>query len=391
MAIYTRKYMLESAADDLTAAETIDNIEAEVSDEVLGIDPVDIENNDVELPEEKAAALSTEVINPVEECYAMMFEEEYNYNSIMRAIGMYELNEAAHGREVLYEAVDVKGFFKRIYDFFANAAKNAAEAIMKIIGDLKSKAVAKKNFMKAENKRLIELGWSDLDKLVYDIDPEKISGGDKTRIAKIIAGNVGWNDDFTTEKLRADKIEIAKEYGLDISDPEKADATKKFKKDILGDKVLVSKATHITLQSVIGEMESSNNIKKVNEAYKGCKKLYMEIMSNLKKQEKEYMAKAASKSEDRIDGNKGLAAVNYNVSRIRFAQSLERSHIMAVIHACVISDVQTISLASAAARKGEAKDKKDTKEYTNSKKSKPEIQHNSATIYRDTFSNINFL
>lgn len=391
MAIYSRKYMLESAPEDTSAADTIDAIETQVSDEVLGLEPKDIENIEVEIPEDKAADIAIDVVNPVEECYAIMFEEEYNYNRIMQTIGLYELNEAAHGREIIYEAADVKGFFKRIYDFFANIAKKAAEAIMKAIGDMKAKAVAKKNFLKAENKRLMELGWPELTNLVYDIDPAKLTGGTKERISKILQGNVSWDDTFDTESLKDDKIKIAKEYGIDVADPDKAEATKKFKKDILGEKMLVSKASHISLQSIMTEMSSSNNFKKVNEAYKECKNMYLDIMSNLKKAEKDYMTKAESKNDDKVDGNRGLAAVNYNVSRIRFAQGLERSHIMAVVYACMVSDAQTIALASSAVKKGIAKDNKDTKEYANSKKAAPEVQHNSATIYRDTFADISFL
>ena len=84
--IYTRKYMREAAADpetqeDVNAAEVVDNIEANVADEILGMEPDQVADVTVEVPEEKQVDIAIDpVADPVSECYAIMFEEEYNYN-----------------------------------------------------------------------------------------------------------------------------------------------------------------------------------------------------------------------------------------------------------------------------------------------------------------------
>ena len=50
-----------------------------------------------------------------ESAYAI-YEFECGHAQIMQAIGMHELQEAAAGREFIFEAADIKGFFKSVKD-----------------------------------------------------------------------------------------------------------------------------------------------------------------------------------------------------------------------------------------------------------------------------------
>ena len=50
--------------------------------------------------------------DPVAECMIAIYESEHNWNAIMQAIGSREMLEAARGREMVMEAVDVMGFFE---------------------------------------------------------------------------------------------------------------------------------------------------------------------------------------------------------------------------------------------------------------------------------------
>ena len=90
----------------------------------------DQDANAFEQDEAHAAEFGTsygaeEVADPeeiVDESFMAIAEAEINFNKIMMAIGVHEISEAAAGRDVIYEAVDVKGLFARakkwVVDFF---------------------------------------------------------------------------------------------------------------------------------------------------------------------------------------------------------------------------------------------------------------------------------
>ena len=68
----------------------------------------------------------------------IIYETEYNWNSLMRAIGIFELASVeAHG-EVIYEAVDIKAFFRKIKEFFKGLLEKIGRLFKKIIEKVKS-------------------------------------------------------------------------------------------------------------------------------------------------------------------------------------------------------------------------------------------------------------
>ena len=51
--------------------------------------------------------------------YAIVAENEANYNAIMKAVGIAELAHfESTGEEMMYEAADIKGFFGKLKEFF---------------------------------------------------------------------------------------------------------------------------------------------------------------------------------------------------------------------------------------------------------------------------------
>lgn len=387
MAIYSRKYMLESAPEeDITAADTIDAIEAEVSDEVLGIEPKDIDNVEVEIPEDKASDPDVVVSDPIEECYAIMFEQEYNYNQIMQTIGMYELNEAAHGRSVLYEAVDVMAFFKRIKDFFVNAAKAVAEGMMKAIAKAKSWVKDLRAFATKEHEKYLKAGWEKMsDVQVYNFNKSKLSC-DKSKMDEIAKANIDLKsdkadkNDLSSDKLNDAKKEIASKYGVDVKNEEldKFDYPKYFKEDIFGKKVAL-KDSSFTADEVFKELSNSSQIKTIIEAYRESQKTYRSALSDINKQEKEY--EKFIKTGNGVDGNVGMAAVKYNVDRMRYAEKIEKAHFFAVVKGCLAYDNQIKLLSAGAVRRGIAADA-----AANKKEKKADVSHESTA-----FSGIMFM
>lgn len=130
--------------------------------------------------EEIEDAVAGVIEDPLEEATNIMYESEYNFNQIMRVIGVTELNEACSGRDFFLEGGDAKGFFESVK---ANVVK-MFEKITKVFHEVVRKIqhacdMHKKYYEK--NKSNIEKGYARkwaVDK-AYDMD--KLSIKDSKR------------------------------------------------------------------------------------------------------------------------------------------------------------------------------------------------------------------
>lgn len=75
--------------------------------------------------------------NPMEEAAIAIYESERNWNMILKAMGQHELQEATRGREVVMEAVDVKGWLGKIKQFFVDLWKKVSDTVSKWAGEVK--------------------------------------------------------------------------------------------------------------------------------------------------------------------------------------------------------------------------------------------------------------
>lgn len=75
--------------------------------------------------------------NPMEEAAIAIYESERNWNMILKAMGQHELHESARGHEVIMEAVDVKGWFAKIKQFFVDLWRKVSDAVSKWAGEVK--------------------------------------------------------------------------------------------------------------------------------------------------------------------------------------------------------------------------------------------------------------
>ena len=67
--------------------------------------------------------------DPVAEAMIAIYENEYNWNLVMEAVGTSELLEHARGRELVMEASDVKGFIEKAKEFFVNMFRKITDAV----------------------------------------------------------------------------------------------------------------------------------------------------------------------------------------------------------------------------------------------------------------------
>lgn len=62
----------------------------------------------------------------------IIYETEVNYSNLMKAVGIAELSSMETTGDVIYEAVDIKAFFKKIGDFFNNLFSKIVALFKKI-------------------------------------------------------------------------------------------------------------------------------------------------------------------------------------------------------------------------------------------------------------------
>ena len=80
-----------------------------------------------------------------ESAYAI-YEFECGHAQIMQAIGMHELQEAAAGREFIFEAADIKGFFKSVKDKIVAFFKKVWSVLQRWAGNLTAVFASNKKF-----------------------------------------------------------------------------------------------------------------------------------------------------------------------------------------------------------------------------------------------------
>lgn len=92
--------------------------------------------------------------DPVNECMIAIYESEHNWNQIMQAIGTKELLEAFKGREMVMEAVDVKGFFTSVKNFFVKMWKKFTAIVKNWIDNAMAAFRTNKSFMTKYGSKL---------------------------------------------------------------------------------------------------------------------------------------------------------------------------------------------------------------------------------------------
>ena len=104
--------------------------------------------------EEIEDAVEGVVGDPLEEMSIIVYESEYNFNQIMRCIGLNEVASASKGREFIFEAEDKEGFFKKVKDALIAAFKKVTELFKKVLANIATGVGADKKFVKMYAKQI---------------------------------------------------------------------------------------------------------------------------------------------------------------------------------------------------------------------------------------------
>lgn len=130
----------------------------------------DQEINDDEVAAAQSAEYGADSV--VEESFMAIAESEMQWNAVMQAIGLHELSETAMGRDVIYEAADIKGWFKAAKDKIVAFFKKVWQVIQRWAANITAQVHTNKKFYE-KNAAKIKTGY---EIYVKDKSLPRISG-----------------------------------------------------------------------------------------------------------------------------------------------------------------------------------------------------------------------
>lgn len=324
MGIYSNLINFESAAvqDPDNTGVDLDQVE----DAVMGDDGIEAHKDEVE-----AAIAGT--VDPVEEAYTAIYEAEYNYNQIMRAIGIRELSEAAYGREIVLEGVDIRGFFDKCKQFFiamfkkvTEAFKNVAKILMSsIASDKKLASQYAKDIKAGFNSTWSATGYVFNDNIslmnVYDF----CNSYDADHVKKVLDGlsrlkDIHTDDDYYNKVSKEEIMnKVAEKNGLGEvnNDKEYRDALTRSLRNNQDKPIELN--GNISYNQIIDNLKNDKEVKDIKKAYDTIKKSFNKTLADLKTLEKA----VAQETGDNATKNKRMAYVSGAVASMKNIKSVE--------------------------------------------------------------------
>ncbi|MBR3599797.1 MAG: hypothetical protein IKL53_07945 [Lachnospiraceae bacterium] len=228
--------------------------------------------------------------SPVEECAAIMYESEYNFNQIMKCIGINELKEFSNGRDLVLEGADLHAFFENVKKLIVKMAEGFMAMCQKAFTAIKNAITADKKLV-GEYAKDIEVGFGkdgwkfenawDLNALNAKYNPLKqsIADVDFEELINDTENNVILDGDTFSHAAAVKRIS-----GVEVSDEGNAAAQMK---EALNKKFFVSTtyesgAGNELLNTVMGILKNTSDIDELNTAYADIKKGYKDLLNKLK-------------------------------------------------------------------------------------------------------------
>ena len=164
----------------------------------------------------------SESYNDTKSISEIIYETEYNWNSLMDAINIIETSSIETRGEIIYEAVDFKAFFGKVRDFFKNLFDKIKRLFTTIILKIKSKTFRiRLNDPKIKNIKIPKdfefQGYQEYTNLDYDFNTNYKYYFKNARILPLIE----YMDSIKSTKPDPTIAKFISEYG-DQSNIEKA-------------------------------------------------------------------------------------------------------------------------------------------------------------------------
>ena len=297
--------LMESAVEDVV--QTPDDIGVDldaIEKAIAGEDGIEAHRDEVEAAEEGVVG------DPLEECAVIMYESEYNFNQLMKHIGINELSEYANGKDFVLEGANLQAFFDKTREVFVKMFERFTEVFTKAVANLSDKMNFDKALVKKHEKE-IRAGFDKFQDWVfedaYDMDTLNIEYAPKKSSLlelwdKAIDGVKDAGEGLVLDKAPLSNAAAVKRVsGLDVADDGKAAGemvTQLKAKAFVKTRYQASDASGL-LDTVLNILKGENDVKKLREAYKDIKEDYKKLFKWLK----ECQSKSAFKDDENTSAN----------------------------------------------------------------------------------------
>lgn len=365
--------LLESDVED--AIQTPDDVGVDldaIEDAIVGKDGIEAHRDEIEAAEEGVVG------DPLEEAAVIMYESEYNFNQLMKCIGIAELNEMAAGRDFILEAgsANAASFWEKTKQLFTRMFESITKVFSNVVHNISAAMPSDKQFV-AANEHYIRNGAAKATKFkdLYDFDylmmPYRAKETNLDVRFEDALNNTNWTKDGDSHITNAGII--AAVAPNNFSEVKKASDAKEFasklhesyfvKKDAYGGEVV---------DQVIGIMKKDGDIKNIRDSYKLIKDQYSKLFKALNKMKSSFN----KKTEDGAHSNSVCVAY---IAAIKYEKNLQHTYFATVLKAHKTARAQARHMALKWRNEGAAKPKGDKK----NKEANAEVQHNSALFNID--------
>lgn len=343
MGIY--RTLLEEEVPHITEDDT--NVDIKEIEDIVD----DHDANEAEQQDAQDAAFGPDggVDDIMDESAMAIWEFQVGQNQIMQTIGMHELNEAVNGREFIFEAADIKGFFasakKKVIDFF----KRIWNVLQKWAGNLAATIASNKKLVEKyadkiksgaekvdKNQSIKGYMFAALDGEVGDIKKKEARGIDKvTQPARDLSNATADNIlDFDSGADEFDR-QLKEIRGM-LCGAESVDSSEfsaKLREHLFGSKEpedLKLGGDKLKADKIIENLRDvHDDTKAVKEFMKTTKDQFNKVLNNLKTLEK-----AVNSGEDGVEKNKKMSACvrlnNFTTSCLTIMQTWRTGVLQAI-------------------------------------------------------------
>lgn len=305
MGVYSKAYMTEA------------------EDQIEKIAPEDLENDETA---EDVAPGSTDL---EESAAAIIAQNEANYTTIMKSIGISELAVyESTGAEMIYEGANIKGFFAKIKEFFHKLWNKIKGMFKKFFALIGSYTMKDKDFVNKYKKDLLNVNLKDFTAKGYIFgnllwSPSTAAGKIEAEIKKAIGITGFYVNDKNADTINAECEKVEKEdvkeamRGASIGKGklDETEFTEELFKYFRGDEDAPVEIEGLSMSNLISLIQGTEELKKgANKAFKETEKIINETLKALDKTEKEALKTVPDKDTAKTETSAAIVKAVSNVN-----------------------------------------------------------------------------
>lgn len=274
----------------------------------------------------------------IEAAWAIVAESEANYNAIMQAVGIEELNAFEEsGAEMVYEAGQISGFVGKAKEFFIKMWEKIKGLFTKFFAMFNQYTKSDKDFINKYKSHLVKINTRDFEYKGFNFTNLDLDIGGLVVKATAAANSAIGSSIYSTptakdtaEKINKaceDKTELVEKMrgaAIGESSLEAGEYTKELFKLFRSGEDSKETLDNIDVSNLIMAISENSQLKKnAEKSYKELEKIFKEALKTLNKSDKEML-----KNFPGPDGNEtkseAIRALNNNIFLLKEAINISQ-------------------------------------------------------------------